>query len=219
MNQKKKGIDLNKDPKKLLAIAVENRRRIAVQKVNKQSDTPAIARAAQSVSSPAKPKQQTRITKTVSIKQKLQQKRQVNTTAASAAVKNAAENTHDAAVESLELNVENIKLQFNRFVEQRKNSDRLKVELLVLEPKLQNSHIILSTGNQLQFSDLRGIQTELQNYLQRIFKNTELRIYIQEPEKTVTQKIFNDTDRYKEMCKKNPVLAKLKQTFFLDFDD
>ncbi len=219
MNQKKKGIDLNKDPKKLLAIAVENRRRIAVQKVNKQSDTPATARAAQSVSSPAKPKQQTRITKTVSIKQKLQQKRQVNTTAASAAVKNAAENTHDAAVESLELNVENIKLQFNRFVDQRKNSDRLKVELLVLEPKLQNSHIILSTGNQLQFSDLIGIQTELQNYLQRVFKNTELRIYIQEPEKTVTQKIFNDTDRYKEMCKKNPVLAKLKQTFFLDFDD
>ncbi len=215
MNQKKKGIDLNKDPKKLLAIAVENRRKIAIQKANKQSDTPATVRTSQPVN-PVKPTQQASIRKTISIKQGLlqQQKAAAVTTSAT---KETTPN-HIPKLENLELNVENIKQQLACFVERKKNSDRLKVELLVVEPKLQNSHIVLSTGNQLQFKDLRGVQTELQNYLQNVFNSTKLRIYIQEPEKTVTQKIFNDTDRYKEMCKKNPVLAKLKQTFYLDFD-
>ncbi len=216
MNQKKKGIDLNKDPKKLLAIAVENRRKIAVQKVNKQSDTPTTVRASQPINPVKQPTQQQAIRKTVSIKQGLLQQQKAATVTTSATKEESPK--HIPLVENLELNVENIKQQLTRFVEQKNKGERLRVELLAGDPKLTDSNIILSSGNKLQFTDLKGVQTELQNYLQRVFNNTKLHIYIQEPEKTITQKVFNDTDRFKEMCKKNPVLAKLKQTFYLDFD-
>ncbi len=216
MNQKKKGVDLNKNPKKLLAIAVENRRKIAAQKVNKQSDTPATVITSQSVNPVKQPTQQQSVRKTVSIKQGLLQQQKAATVTTSATKE--ATPKHIPQVENLELNVENIKQQLARFVEQKNKGERLRVELLAGDPQLTDSNIVLSTGNQLQFTDLKGIQTELQNYLQNVFNNTELHIYIQEPEKTVTKKVFNDTDRFKEMCKKNPLLNKLKQTFYLDFD-
>ncbi len=218
MNQKKKGIDLNKDPKKLLTIAIENRKKIAIQKTTKQSDAPPVNTTVTNATT-SKPKEQAAASKpTVSIKQMLQQKNATQQTVSASVTSSKAENKTHSNTETLELNIENIKLQFSRFIEQKSKSDRLKVDLLVGEPQLNNSQITLKTTNQLQYNDLSEVATELQNYLQRVFSNPELRISIMQPDQTPTKKIFNNTDRFNQMCEKNPLLLQMKKQFLLDFD-
>jgi len=87
-------------------------------------------------------------------------------------------------------------------------------------PELRdNSELFLEIDNSIQDNLINSIKPELVSFLRRELRNSKIELTIEVTESIKNKIIYTDNDKFDEMVKKNPSLAKLKQKFNLDFGE
>ena len=102
----------------------------------------------------------------------------------------------------------------------RKKSDRIRLAITNCEAEIrEEAQLVVKVSNQIQADDLALVKNEMVNYLRRELKNSTVDFIIEITQAEETKKrLYTDTDRFKYLCEKNPVLEQLKQKFSLDFE-
>lgn len=101
----------------------------------------------------------------------------------------------------------------------RKKSDRIRLAIASCEAEIsQNGRIVVKVSNQIQEADISGAKNEMVNYLKRELQNSTIDFTIEITQNVTKKRLYTDTDRFKYLCDKNPLLEQLKQKFSLDFE-
>ena len=77
----------------------------------------------------------------------------------------------------------------------------------------------LEIENTVQENLINSIKPELVSWLRRELKNSKIQLALILTEKESEKVIYTDVERYRELIKKNPNLAVLKQKLKLDFGE
>lgn len=89
------------------------------------------------------------------------------------------------------------------------------------KPKFINDYTLkITTSNKNQHDYVVAICEELNGYLKTMLNNSSIKINVEldESQQNENKKYYTDDDKLKHLCKKNPSIAKLAQTFNLDFE-
>jgi len=101
----------------------------------------------------------------------------------------------------------------------RKKSDRIRLAAASCEADVrQDGQLVVKVSNQIQADDLTLVKNEMVNYLKRELQNSTIDFIIEITQTETQKRLYTDTDRFKYLCKKNPLLEQLKQKFSLDFE-
>lgn len=116
-----------------------------------------------------------------------------------------------------EFTPEQLKVKWELFLKTLERRPNLKSTLSTVPELKEHFELVLEIENTVQENLINGIKPELVSYLRRELKNSLIHLTLRITEKKKSKIIYTDTERYEEMLKKNPALAKLKQKFKLDF--
>jgi ribosome-binding factor A len=83
----------------------------------------------------------------------------------------------------------------------------------------ENAELYLEIDNSIQNNLITSIKPELVSFLRRELRNSKIELTVKVTENIKNKIIYTDADKFDEMAKKNPSLAKLKQKFNLDFGE
>lgn len=101
----------------------------------------------------------------------------------------------------------------------RKKSDRIRLAIVNCTAEIQDDkQLVVKVSNQIQADDIALVKNEMVNYLKRELQNSTIDFIIKITQTETKKRLYTDTDRFKYLCEKNPVLEQLKQKFSLDFE-
>ena len=101
----------------------------------------------------------------------------------------------------------------------RKKSDRIRLAILNCEAEIrQQGQLVIKVSNQIQVDDISVVKNEMVNYLKRELQNSTIDFIIEITQTVTKKRLYTDTDKFKYLCAKNPLLEQLKQKFALDFE-
>jgi DNA polymerase III subunit gamma/tau len=108
---------------------------------------------------------------------------------------------------------------WNEFAEKYSDQVHLFNTLSIKPELLENSKIKVIVGNSVQRDQIKNLKPEILRYLTDKLNNSKIDIMIEIEEKAFEEKIFTDEQKLQAMMKKNPNLLKMKNKFFLDFNE
>ena len=101
----------------------------------------------------------------------------------------------------------------------RKKSDRIRLAIVNCTAEIQDDkQLVVKVSNQIQADDIALVKNEMVNYLKRELQNSTIDFIIKITQTETKKRLYTDTDRFKYLCEKNPILEQLKQKFSLDFE-
>lgn len=120
--------------------------------------------------------------------------------------------------EAEEFTKEQLEVQWKQFVSRLEDRPNLQSTLSTIPEIKDDFQLYLPIENTIQENLINGIKPELVSFLRKELKNSKIHLITEITEKTTGRIIYTDEERYKELLKKNPSLALLKQKFNLDFN-
>jgi len=113
---------------------------------------------------------------------------------------------------------EALKKKWEEFTEQLKDHPNLQSTLSRIPTIEEDFRLVLKIDNSVQEDLINSIKPELISWLRKELGNSKILLstWIDETEKGKI--IYTDTEKYREMMKKNPGLELLKKKFKLDFE-
>lgn len=124
---------------------------------------------------------------------------------------------HKKADEFEEFKKEDLELKWKEFLKRLDDRPNLQSTLARVPELRDNSELLLEIDNSIQDNLINSIKPELLSFLRRELRNSKIELIIEVTESIKNKIIYTDNDKFDEMVKKNPSLAKLKQKFNLDF--
>ena len=124
---------------------------------------------------------------------------------------------HKKADEFEEFKKEDLALKWKEFLKRLDDRPNLQSTLARVPELRDNSELLLEIDNSIQDNLINSIKPELLSFLRRELRNSKIELIIEVTESIKNKIIYTDNDKFDEMVKKNPSLAKLKQKFNLDF--
>jgi len=109
--------------------------------------------------------------------------------------------------------------KWQQFLERLKSRPNLKSTLSRIPELKQNYQLYLEIENTVQENLINSVKPELVSFLRKELKNSMINLTLHITEKEKEKIIYTDLEKYEELVKKNPNLAKLKNKFKLDFGD
>jgi len=101
----------------------------------------------------------------------------------------------------------------------RKKSDRIRLAIANCHAEIrEDAQLVVKVSNQIQADDITIVKNEMVNYLKRELQNSTIDFIIEITQTETKKRLYTDTDRFKYLCEKNPLLEQLKQKFSLDFE-
>ncbi|MFT5749931.1 MAG: DNA polymerase-3 subunit gamma/tau [Ancylomarina sp.] len=227
VESKKKGASLKKNFRRLLKIRVEGRASAPKvtgakdkapihpqQKAQKASSKPS-TQASQRVSTSSRPSP-------ASISIKAAMSRGIVNKPASAPKQVMTSKEADATYSGLQnqpYTVESVVEKLKEYTILRKKSERIRLAILNCEAEIrQDGQLVVKVSNQIQVDDTSVVKNEMVNYLKRELQNSTIDFIIEITQTVTKKRLYTDTDRFKYLCEKNPLLEQLKQKFSLDFE-
>jgi DNA polymerase-3 subunit gamma/tau len=115
--------------------------------------------------------------------------------------------------------VESIVEKLKEYTLIRKKNERIRLAILNCEAEIrQDGQLVVKVSNQIQVDDTAVVKNEMVNYLKRELQNSTIDFIIEITQTVTTKRLYTDTDRFKYLCDKTPLLEQLKQKFSLDFE-
>jgi len=226
LNQKKKGISIRKNFKRLLKIRVEGRpsapkaagakdkapvhpKELASKPSSPTTGSPAQRVSTVSSSSPA----------SISIKDALSRGISKTQPASRPVTKLREGEAKYTGVSNESYTAETVIAKLKEYAVVRRKSDRIRLAIANCTAELKaDGKLIVRVSNQIQLDDITAVKNEMVNYLKRELKNSTLDFTTEITQVTTTKRLYTDTDKFNYLCKKNPVLEQLRQKFSLDFE-
>ena len=226
VESKKKGASLKKNFRRLLKIRVEGRAsapKVAgakdkapvhpQQEVQKPAPSP--TQASQRVSTSSSPNP-------ASISIKAAMSRGIVNKSSSTPKQEVKANEADSkytGVQNQPYTVESVVEKLKEYAIVRKKSERIRLSIASCEAEIrQDSQLVVKISNQIQADDISVVKNEMVNYLKRELQNSTIDFIIEITQTVTKKRLYTDTDRFKYLCDKNPLLEQLKQKFSLDFE-
>ncbi|RZT95915.1 DNA polymerase III tau subunit [Ancylomarina subtilis] len=101
----------------------------------------------------------------------------------------------------------------------RGKSERIRLAVANCEAEIRkDGQLVVKVSNQIQEDDILAVKNEMVNYLKRELQNSTINFITEVIETATKKRLYTDTDKFKYLCEKNPVLEQLKQKFSLDFE-
>lgn len=226
MNQKKKGISLKKNFRRLLKIRVEGRSSapsaagakdkapVHPKELASKPGSAPTGNSAQKVSTA-----QSSRPVSISIKDALSRGVPKTQAASKPLTKLKEGEAKYTEVSNEKYTAKSVIAKLKEYALVRKKSDRIRLAIANCTSELQDSgKLIIRVSNQIQLDDIAGVKNEMVNYLKRELRNSTLDFTIEITRGSTSKRLYTDTDKFNYLCKKNPVLEQLKQKFSLDFE-
>ncbi|RXQ88485.1 DNA polymerase III subunit gamma/tau [Ancylomarina salipaludis] len=101
----------------------------------------------------------------------------------------------------------------------RGKSERIRLAVANCDAEIRkDGQLVVKVSNQIQEDDILAVKNEMVNYLKRELQNSTINFITEVTETATKKRLYTDTDKFKYLCEKNPVLEQLKQKFSLDFE-
>tara|TARA_R110001583_G_scaffold47611_3_gene149082 strand:- start:3375 stop:5141 length:1767 start_codon:yes stop_codon:yes gene_type:complete len=226
VESKKKGASLKKNFRRLLKIRVEGRTsapkvagakdKVPIHPKQKaQKPAPSPTQASQRVTTSSSPNP-------LSISIKAAMSRGIVNKPASASkqeMKSKEADPEYTGVQNQSYTVESVLEKLKEYTIIRKKSERIRLAILNCEAEIrQDGQLVVKVSNQIQVDDTSVVKNEMVNYLKRELQNSTIDFIIEITQTVTKNRLYTDTDRFKYLCDKNPLLEQLKQKFSLDFE-
>ncbi len=115
--------------------------------------------------------------------------------------------------------IESVVEKLKEYAIVRNKSERIRLAIASCESEIrENGQLVVKISNQIQADDISVVKNEMVNYLKRELQNSTIDFVIEITQTVTKKRVHTDTDRFKYLCDKNPLLEQLKQKFSLDFE-
>ena len=115
--------------------------------------------------------------------------------------------------------IESVVEKLKEYAIVRNKSERIRLAIASCESEIrENGQLVVKISNQIQADDISVVKNEMVNYLKRELQNSTIDFVIEITQTVTKKRLHTDTDRFKYLCDKNPLLEQLKQKFSLDFE-
>lgn len=126
---------------------------------------------------------------------------------------------HTKADEFEEFTIKDLEIKWKEFLTRLDDRPNLQSTLSKVPELKDNFQLYLEIDNSIQEGVINLIKPELISFLRKGLRNSKIELVTKVTDEIKNRIIYTDIDKFDEMVKKNPSLAKLKQKFNLDFGE